>query len=225
MRFLKAGDKVKVTIMFRGREQSRPELGFRLLQRLAEDVVELGFVESAPKQDGRNMVMVLGPPRRRRRVRQREASRRRAAAQARRAEQRRGTDAAPTEQNPSAETTEVRPAGTDAPPVVGDRRIRHVREVTHAAGPRGPARRARRSAHAEDEDAQRRQEAVPRDGLRQGDAPARPPRAQVPGAQLPGRPPPGERRGRRARPTPRRPRRCSVSDRPASGTTAPPPTD
>ena len=55
------GDKVKVTIMFRGREQSRPELGFRLLQRLAEDVEELGFVESRPKQDGRNMIMVIGP--------------------------------------------------------------------------------------------------------------------------------------------------------------------
>ncbi|MGL5911377.1 MAG: translation initiation factor IF-3 [Phycicoccus sp.] len=61
VRFLNGGDKVKVTIMFRGREQSRPELGFRLLQRLAEDVVELGTVESAPKQDGRNMVMVLAP--------------------------------------------------------------------------------------------------------------------------------------------------------------------
>ena len=61
VRFLKGGDKVKVTIMFRGREQSRPELGFRLLQRLAEDVLELGTVESAPKQDGRNMVMVLAP--------------------------------------------------------------------------------------------------------------------------------------------------------------------
>ena len=61
VRFLKAGDKVKITIMFRGREQHRPELGFRLLQKLAEDVQELGFVESAPKQDGRNMVMVLGP--------------------------------------------------------------------------------------------------------------------------------------------------------------------
>ncbi len=60
-RFLKAGDKVKITIMFRGREQSRPELGFRLLQRLANDVSDLGFVESAPKQDGRNMIMVLGP--------------------------------------------------------------------------------------------------------------------------------------------------------------------
>ena len=62
-RFLKAGDKVKVTIMFRGREQSRPELGFRLLQRLAEDVEGLGFVESQPKQDGRNMIMVIGPHR------------------------------------------------------------------------------------------------------------------------------------------------------------------
>ncbi len=61
VRFLKAGDKVKITIMFRGREQSRPELGFRLLQRLAADIEELGFVEAAPKQDGRNMVMVVAP--------------------------------------------------------------------------------------------------------------------------------------------------------------------
>jgi translation initiation factor IF-3 len=60
-RFLKAGDKVKVTIMFRGREQSRPELGRRLLERLATDIAELGYVESAPKQDGRNMIMVIGP--------------------------------------------------------------------------------------------------------------------------------------------------------------------
>ncbi|MEL4357111.1 translation initiation factor IF-3 [Luteococcus sp. H154] len=61
VRFLKAGDKVKITIMFRGREQSRPELGFNLLKRLADDVTEFGFIESAPKQDGRNMLMVLGP--------------------------------------------------------------------------------------------------------------------------------------------------------------------
>ena len=60
-RFLAAGNKVKVTIMFRGREQSRPELGFRLLQKLADEVTELGFVESSPKQDGRNMIMVLAP--------------------------------------------------------------------------------------------------------------------------------------------------------------------
>lgn len=61
VRFLKGGDKVKITIMFRGREQSRPELGINLLQRLADDVAEFGFVESAPKLDGRNMLMVLGP--------------------------------------------------------------------------------------------------------------------------------------------------------------------
>jgi translation initiation factor IF-3 len=62
-RFLKHGDKVKVTIMFRGREQSRPEVGLRLLSRLAEDITEFGFVESTPKQDGRNMVMVIAPVR------------------------------------------------------------------------------------------------------------------------------------------------------------------
>jgi translation initiation factor IF-3 len=51
--------------MFRGREQSRPELGYRLLQRLADDVSELGLVEAAPKQDGRNMIMVLAPHKKR----------------------------------------------------------------------------------------------------------------------------------------------------------------
>ena len=60
-RFLKQGDKVKVMIMFRGREQSRPEMGYRLLQRMAADVSELGYIESNPKQDGRNMIMVIGP--------------------------------------------------------------------------------------------------------------------------------------------------------------------
>jgi translation initiation factor IF-3 len=63
VRFLKAGDKVKVTIMFRGREQSRPELGRRLLDRLSTEIAELGFVEAAPKQDGRNMIMVIAPHR------------------------------------------------------------------------------------------------------------------------------------------------------------------
>lgn len=61
VRFLKGGDKVKVMIMFRGREQSRPEMGLRLLQRMAEDVIDLGSVESAPRVDGRNMVMVIAP--------------------------------------------------------------------------------------------------------------------------------------------------------------------
>nr|WP_281872132.1 translation initiation factor IF-3 [Brachybacterium paraconglomeratum] len=60
-KFLDGGDKVKVIIRFRGREQSRPERGVKLLQRMAEDVSEYGFVESHPRQDGRNMVMVFGP--------------------------------------------------------------------------------------------------------------------------------------------------------------------
>jgi translation initiation factor IF-3 len=63
LRFLNAGDKVKITIMFRGREQSRPELGYRLLQRLAADIGEMAVIESAPLQDGRNMTMVLAPVR------------------------------------------------------------------------------------------------------------------------------------------------------------------
>jgi translation initiation factor IF-3 len=60
-RFLNQRAKVKVTIMFRGREQAHPERGRDLLMRLAEDVKEIGQVESPPLQDGRNMVMVLGP--------------------------------------------------------------------------------------------------------------------------------------------------------------------
>ncbi len=61
VRFLKGDDRVKVTIMFRGREQTHPERGERLLMRLAEDVNELGTVEQAPQQDGRNMTMLLAP--------------------------------------------------------------------------------------------------------------------------------------------------------------------
>jgi translation initiation factor IF-3 len=60
-RFLNQRAKVKVTIMFRGREQSHPERGRDLLMRLAEDVKEIGQIESPPLQDGRNMVMLLGP--------------------------------------------------------------------------------------------------------------------------------------------------------------------
>lgn len=61
LRFLGAGDKVKAMIQFRGREQQRPEMGIRLLQKFAEDVAEVGIVESSPRIDGRNMVMVIGP--------------------------------------------------------------------------------------------------------------------------------------------------------------------
>nr|WP_231945211.1 translation initiation factor IF-3 [Agrococcus jejuensis] len=90
--FLQDGDKVKAMILFRGREQSRPEMGVRLLQRFAEDIAEWGVVENRPTQDGRNMTMVVGPLRSksdakaeqnaaRQQVRQAEQEKRRAAAE------------------------------------------------------------------------------------------------------------------------------------------------
>ena len=60
-RFLAEGNKVKLTIMFRGREMAHPELGLRILERIADEVSEIAIVESAPRQDGRNMTMVLHP--------------------------------------------------------------------------------------------------------------------------------------------------------------------
>ncbi|RXW32189.1 translation initiation factor IF-3 [Propioniciclava flava] len=72
VRFLRGGDKVKITIMFRGREQSRPELGFNLLKKLANDVAEDGTIESQPRQDGRNMLMVLAPTRKKAEAREQE---------------------------------------------------------------------------------------------------------------------------------------------------------
>ncbi len=60
-RFLRAGARVKVTIMFRGREMAHTELGRRILDRLVEDLQGLAVVEAEPKQDGRNMVMVIAP--------------------------------------------------------------------------------------------------------------------------------------------------------------------
>ncbi|MDI2126673.1 translation initiation factor IF-3 [Yinghuangia seranimata] len=117
-RFLKQGDKVKITIMFRGREQSRPELGYRLLTRLSEDVKELGFVESSPKQDGRNMIMVLGPHKKKT-----EAMAEAREAAAARKEARRGEEHSAPEGEAEVETAEVAPeaeaqveaAATEAP--------------------------------------------------------------------------------------------------------------
>jgi translation initiation factor IF-3 len=60
-RFLAEGNKVKLTIMFRGREMAHPELGLRILERIADEVSEIAIVEAAPRQDGRNMTMVLHP--------------------------------------------------------------------------------------------------------------------------------------------------------------------
>jgi translation initiation factor IF-3 len=64
VRFLRAGSRVKVTIMFRGREMAHTELGRRILDRLVNDLSDLAVVDSAPKQDGRNMVMVIAPSKR-----------------------------------------------------------------------------------------------------------------------------------------------------------------
>ncbi len=60
-KFLGDGNKVKLTIMFRGREMAHPELGRKILDQIATDVVDYAIVESAPRQDGRNMTMVLHP--------------------------------------------------------------------------------------------------------------------------------------------------------------------
>jgi translation initiation factor IF-3 len=66
LEFLDEGDKVKVTLMFRGRELSHPELGERVLTRLAEDIAGYGGVETGPKLEGRNMTMQFAPEKRRR---------------------------------------------------------------------------------------------------------------------------------------------------------------
>ena len=63
VRFLGEGNKVKLTIMFRGREMAHPELGMKILRRVADDVAEFAEVENDPRQDGRNMTMVLHPTR------------------------------------------------------------------------------------------------------------------------------------------------------------------
>ena len=61
VRFLKAGQRVKITIMFRGREMAHTELGRKILDRLVEDLADMAVVDAAPKQDGRNMIMVVAP--------------------------------------------------------------------------------------------------------------------------------------------------------------------
>ena len=60
-KFLEKGDKVKVTLRFRGREMAHQNLGRELLERVAEDIKEIGKVENMPKMEGRQMVMLIGP--------------------------------------------------------------------------------------------------------------------------------------------------------------------
>lgn len=63
-KFLSEGHKVKLTIMFRGREMDRPQFGKKILDQVAEEVAEVGKVEMVPRLDGRNMIMVLAPDKR-----------------------------------------------------------------------------------------------------------------------------------------------------------------
>jgi translation initiation factor IF-3 len=74
-RFLEAGNKVKITIMFRGREMAHTDLGRRILDRLVSDLGELVVVESMPKQEGRNMIMVISPNKRHLEARAKERAR------------------------------------------------------------------------------------------------------------------------------------------------------
>ncbi len=101
--FLKEGDKVKAMILFRGREQSRPEQGVRLLQRFAEDVAEFGTVESTPTIDGRNMVMIIGPLRNKADAKAEQLAQRASAKAARK-------EAEAAEKQPATESAAAKPA-------------------------------------------------------------------------------------------------------------------
>ena len=222
-RFLKQGDKVKVTIMFRGREQSRPELGFKLLQRLAGDIEDLGFVESSPKQDGRNMIMVLGPHKRKT-----EAM---AAAKADRAVKTGGhsNESASQQARSAAQAAAPRPPAEDVDDTdFDDGDVAAEIETTPetAAPPRAAATAAPRSAPPAATGTTSRPAARPA-----GDAPARsaPPRPAAPRPQGSGsatpRPGPSGPAARPAAPRPAAPRATPATARPAppSGGAAPKP--
>jgi translation initiation factor IF-3 len=115
--FLKAGDKVKAMILFRGREQSRPEQGVRLLQRFAEDVQEFGSVESNPTIDGRNMVMVIGPLKNKAEAKA-EANAKRDASKSRSSESPAAQSTEP--KAPVSEKTESEPDASGAPAAPAD---------------------------------------------------------------------------------------------------------
>jgi len=109
-RFLDGEDRVKVTIMFRGREQSHPERGTNLLMRLAEDVDDLGVVEQRPIQDGRNMTMLLGPQRKKV-----EESPKPESGEGSEPASGNGAEQAPAESAPPAEAENPAPAEAESP--------------------------------------------------------------------------------------------------------------
>ena len=110
VRFLNGDDRVKVTIMFRGREQSHPERGTNLLMRLAEDVDDLGVVEQRPIQDGRNMTMLLGPQRKKV-----EESPKPESGEGSEPASGNGAEQAPAESAPPAEAENPAPAEAESP--------------------------------------------------------------------------------------------------------------
>ena len=134
--FLQSGDKVKAMILFRGREQSRPEQGVRLLQKFAEDVAEFGSVESTPTIDGRNMVMVIGPLKNKAEAKA-EAEARRAANKPQRASGP-ATDAAPA----AAEKRAAAKPAVELPPVETPAAVTPAPEVPVAEKPAAALRAA-----------------------------------------------------------------------------------
>jgi translation initiation factor IF-3 len=235
-RFLKQGDKVKVTIMFRGREQSRPELGFKLLQRLAGDIEELGFVESSPKQDGRNMIMVIGPHKRKtdamaaakadraeRAERPTRSSVRAAESAAQAAEQ-----ATPDEQATSAPTADQAvPAGQDvsAEPATATEQAATAEEVAESP----PAEQAAPAATQPVESDAPTKAAAPRPAAPKPAAPRPTPASARPAAPKPSAPRSNPGSGSRpgpsagAAPKPTAPRGTAGAARPAASTSAPKP--
>lgn len=116
-KFLAGGDKVKVMVRFRGREQARPERGIQLLGRMAEDVADFGFVESHPRQDGRTMVMVLGPVKKKTQARA-EARKRRTDAEKAKDKENAAANSAPADTSAAATTSDAdaAPATPDSAP-------------------------------------------------------------------------------------------------------------
>ena len=210
-RFLKQGDKVKVTIMFRGREQSRPELGFKLLQRLAGDIEELGFVESSPKQDGRNMIMVLGPHKRKTEAMAAAKADRASRSNARNAES--AAQASPAAASPAAAS----PAAASAP--APRAAAQATPRATAGATPTAPAepRNSQEAAPAAPAEPPSSQDAAPT-------APAEPPSSQDAArtpASAPARPPAPAKPS--APPKPTAPRSTAASgQRPAAASNGTP---
>ena len=125
--FLGEGHKVKITIMFRGREMQHPELGRRILDRVAEDVHDVGRVEIMPKQDGRNMTMVLGPDKKAQAAAQKRAAS--DAAEAHDAEA--ATESIDTPTEPETPTSRT-PTNSDTPTGIAPEAVPEPEQVAEA---------------------------------------------------------------------------------------------